>query len=86
MAVISVPPVAMPDENHPTQVLVGEDVRDVADVDLQADERVSQVGALTKGGERGGEHLMALRTQQRSDLLPTPPAMLGRVNQHERRH
>jgi hypothetical protein len=37
---------------------MSEDVHDVADVGLEANERVNQVEAFTKPGERGGEHLV----------------------------
>jgi hypothetical protein len=58
----------------------------VAEMGLQADERMRQVDALAEAGEGGGEDLMVMGASQGDEFLPAPAAMPGAVDQAIGRH
>jgi len=73
---------AVTDEDDIPQVLVLDDVDDVADVYFKPDFRPRQVPALAEPGQRRSKHLMPLRTQQRRQLFPASAAEPGRMDQY----
>ena len=76
----------MAHEDHVAQVLVVEQLDDVADVVVEVDRRVQEVGALGQARERRGVDLMAGGAEPASHLLVTPPAVPATVHEYERRH
>jgi len=73
---------AVADEDDVAQVLVFDDVGDVADMYFKSDFRPRQVRALAEPGQRRSEHLVPLRTQQRRELFPAPAAEPSRMDQY----
>jgi hypothetical protein len=74
---------AVPDEDHPVQVLILNEVYDIPNVGFHTNHWMSQVGAGAQPGECGGEHVMSASAQERSDFLPAPTSVPGRVYQHK---
>ena len=82
--------VGVADEDHIVQRLELQQLRDVADVEVQVDlgrlQQFSEMGPVAQSAERGRVHGCTRLSQQRRDLAPAPAAVPGPVHQYECGH